>query len=170
MTLMFLFHCMWVFLFFFCFQEGSYQKGDVLALRSGDDSAFWLAMCVHAVSDDDALWDIQFYHFICSKSNGSDEYHLDSNKQITWRDVVLAEVSRHVDVSGNKLVIPECIKIQLAEHVQEKNIEQVDDEVHCSNSEDLITIESMKVLIDNTFRGQRLVSDIKLISFVSDMK
>ncbi len=97
--------------FYVChLQQGPLKQNSVIAVRSGDESIFWIARCCDDVSEICSRWSGQYYSATKESDGGEDEYSLCSTNDMIWRDVVLADLTHSVRVVGKKLWLPNTIK------------------------------------------------------------
>lgn len=142
------------------FQSGSFEKGAILAVRSGDSESFWMAECVEKVKTEDVRWSVQYFCLVRVMSDESNEYRRDTKCDMIWRDVVLSDISAFVRAHDRKLVLPTNIKSQLCQDDLTDAAQVTSsgaDQPLCSPL-DVICIEDLAAVIGRTRTGQNMVS------------
>jgi len=148
-------------IFVFISQNGGFEKGATVAVRSSDTDIFWLAEIVEHVSAEDVRWAVQYCCFVKQLADGSTEYRRGSKVDTLWRDVVLCDVSAFVRVHGSKLKVPESITAQIQQHAADTESTPQSSSnaiTHEVTPTAMISLEEIKTVINSTRVAQNMVS------------
>ena len=142
-------------------QNGGFEKGATVAVRSSDTDIFWLAEIIEHVPAEDVRWAVQYFCFIKQLADGSTEYRRGSKVDTIWRDVILCDVSAFVRVHGSKLMVPESITAQIQQHAHgTESTPQTSSNAMTREvmSTAMLSLEEMKTVINSTRVAQNMVS------------
>ncbi len=139
-------------------------------MRSEDESIFWLARCAEDVSEFQPRWSANYYSISKpSLGDGDDEYSLCPSTDIIWRDVVLADITDFVRVTGKKLWLPFNIKSQLSTHDTVAGPVAVTSTPSPEADDEMVDVGLFAELMSRSSTARRMVStptesDFKVIS------
>lgn len=141
-------------------QSGAFGRNSVIAVRSEDDSIFWLARCCEDVSELQPRWSANYYRISkASQGDGDDEYSLCPTTDVIWRDVVLADITDVVRVTGKKLWLADSLKCQLSNHdTATTTSTTTTTATQPPVNDDVVDVETLAELFSKTCSVRRMVS------------
>lgn len=132
-----------------------------MAVRSSDESIFWLLRCTEDVPESEVRWSGVYFTFLRTSATGDDEYVIANNHHETiWRDVVVADVTAAVQTNDKKLTLPKAIKLQIIEFLSTVALQEPPFESTgmASVSNPPVTIDDIAKIMNETKQARRLVS------------
>jgi hypothetical protein len=143
-------------------QRGCFQKHSILAVRSGDESIFWLARCIDDVSEFQPRWLANYFSLSVSRDEGDDEYIMCATTDFIWRDVVLADITNSVRVVGKKVWLSSKLKHELKSCDPISGTSPVEAMPPVETPMDMIDTNTLEQLRSKTHSARKIVSRFHL--------